>query len=490
MKKRGYALPLSLCVAGVTLMLGLSAAQMANGDLSLANHDYYQERARQAADFGLEYCVSHSVAPGTLLTVPSQSGAHPFDSVTVQMYNHGEAGAPLEVPEGFEYWVAEGRASDRPNGPAQASSRLGALVRYGLSNGSSGAMMNSFHISSPDPVDFQAMDGVTGQAAVGESICSSEYDGVGAFFAFPGQSGPIDLGVVGGFGGPFRIPRGVSQSVVHFGPGSGTVPISPDGGKNNVPTYTPPSGLQSLGRRSLPNNYSGNLPAGHYEWLEIPADATVSLRGTYQFDQLVLAPGVSAGQGGLLKVSSGNTTKVFVDKIDLGQGSLGLSNENRSAQNFRFTLKTVRPDSAPPVLHFKLPAGGGIAFTAAGHRVSLEADSSREIRGAFSADAVELKFPPSSAPYAHNPTFVYDVSGSTARRARTNGGINPSGNLPPDPPPDPGDTSSNYYDGTDNVSTTGSDGVVTEPEVNIQTGSLTQTRPAGAEPLILSRQPL
>jgi len=132
MKKRGYALPLSLCVAGVTLMLGLSAAQMTNGDLGLANHQYYQERARQAADFGLEYCVSHQVSSGSVIAVPSQSGAHPNDNVTVTMFSHGQAGSPVEIPEGFEYWVAEGRSAERAGASSLASARIGALVRYGL----------------------------------------------------------------------------------------------------------------------------------------------------------------------------------------------------------------------------------------------------------------------------------------------------------------------------------------------------------------------
>ena len=56
-KRRGYAIPLSLCVAGVTLFLGLSAAQMSAGDLGVSSHHYYQERARQMADYGLERCV-------------------------------------------------------------------------------------------------------------------------------------------------------------------------------------------------------------------------------------------------------------------------------------------------------------------------------------------------------------------------------------------------------------------------------------------------
>ncbi len=486
MKKRGYALPLSLCVAGVTLMLGLSAAQMTNGDLGVANHEYYQERARQAADFGLEYCVSHTVAPGTVLTVPSQSGAHPFDSVTVQMYNHGEAGSPMDVPEGFEYWVAEGRASERSGGVSLGSARVGALVRYGLSAGTSGALVRSFYVDSPDPVNFVAMDGLTNQTVLGESIAASEYNGTGSFFSFgrPSSGPAIDLGQVGAFGGKFRLPSGVNQNVVHF-TSSTPVAIAQDGGPVNVPTFTPPAGLPALGGLALTNSFNGTLPSGHYQWLEVPADATVSLRGTYQFDELRLAPGVSTGQGGTLRVAAPYSAKVFVSDLQLGQGSLGLSNENGSAQNFRFTLKPVRGTANPPNLNFKLPGGGGVALVADGHPVTLQADASREIRGAFSAAALQVKFPSAGVPFAHNPTFIYDVSASTARRARTGGGPAGSGEVD--------NTSSLPSNGdTDNVSgyQGGSEGEVGSTNTTVQSGDLILERPAGVEPMILSRQTL
>ncbi len=501
MKKRGYALPLSLCVAGVTLMLGLSAAQMTNRDMSLANHQYYQERARQAADFGLEYCVSHQVKPGTVLQVPSQSKTHPFDSVAVVMYSHGVAGSPIQVPKGFEYWVAEGRARQHANASPLASVRVGALVRYGLAAGSSGAQVRSLFVNSPRPVDFQVMDGLARRPVLGESVCASEYDGAGSYLPFPGQTDAIQLGAVGAFGGSFRVPRGVDQSVVRFTSTLGNpIPVAQDGGPINIPTFTPPAGLPDLGTRHLPNNFSGLLPAGRYLWLEIPADANVGLKGTYQFDRLTLSSGVSAGQGGTLKVARFDSARVFVSGIDLGSGSLGLTNDNPSAQSFRFTLKAVRPRAdgvSPPLLNFKLPAGGGVALVADGHRVSLASDASRQIRGAFSTNALELKFPAAAQGLVRNPVFVYDVSASTARRASRSGPLG-SGN--------DGDGGGDGRNGGNtgiagiagNADGSNGDGgyqggIETSGTGN---GSLNPAghpilaRPAGLEPMILSRQPL
>lgn len=479
MKKRGYALPLSLCVAGVTLMLGLSAAQMTNGDLGLANHQYYQERARQAADFGLEYCVSHQVAPGAVVAVPSLSGAHPFDSVTINRYAHGVAGSPMEVPQGFEYWVAEGRASEHAGARPLASARVGALVRYGTSAGTAGAQVRSLFINHPGPVDFQVLDPLAPVGApqpLGEAVCSTEYDGSIPYFPFPGQSSAVQLGEVGAFGGRFRIPRGVNQDVVSFHslttPG---IPITQDGGPINVPTFTPPAGLTPLGVAELSSSYSGILPSGRYSLLKIAAGASVSLKGTYQIDRLI-----SMGQGGTFRVANTNNAKVFVSEMEMGPGGLSLTNGNPSAQNFRFTIKAkVRRlgDSPPPVLNFTMLEGGGVALVADGHRISLTSDSSREIRGAFSASALEVKFADPIGFSVRNPTFVYDITGSTSRKPRTGppGGNGGSGDEPGEEGGDgfyndPGDPETNPGE--------------TDPE------DPTSLQRPGVEPMILSRQPL
>ena len=491
MKKRGYALPLSLCVAGVTLMLGLSAAQMTNGDLAMANHQYYQERARQAADFGLEYCVTHPVQPGVAIPVPSLSGAHPFDSVTVQSFRHGDAGCPVEVPQGFEYWVAEGRASERSGGTALTSARVGALVRFGLSAGTSGAQVRSLFFRSSVPVNLQAYDGVQRIPVLGQSILSSEYTGSGASFLFPGQSETIQLGEIGASGGNVRIPTGADKALVKYTNNLGfELPILQDGGPINVPTYTPPTGLAAMGVKQVASGFIGSLPSGHYDSLEIPASADVSLNGTYQFDELKLAPGVSLGQGGILRVSTGQSAKVFIDKIDLGMGSLGLTNENTSAQNFRLTLKASRPPSgAPPapIVNFKLPDGGGVAVVADGHHLRLVSGPSREIRGAFSANAIECKFLDPSGPFPLPAVFAYDVSASTARKAASlDGGSvsNLGGNAG-----NSGNSGNTESSGNTDSSGGGdnSDNSPSSVTGGVTISSLART---GLEPLILSRQPL
>ncbi|MBX3172641.1 MAG: hypothetical protein KF760_34900 [Candidatus Eremiobacteraeota bacterium] len=482
MKKRGYALPLSLCVAGVTLMLGLSAAHMTNGDLGLANHQYYQERARQMADYGLEYCVSHTVMAGSVLSLNSLSATHPFDTVTVQAYRFDTPGAPVAVPKGFEYWVAEGRAGQHQGSAPLASARVGALVCYGMPSGSSGAQVRSLYVNSPDAVDFSAWDGLTGQPVSNESVCASDYDGGAAPpLPFGGQTHVLDLGEVASFSGNFRIPRGVSQDVVHFQPGA-TVPVSPDGGPINVPTFSPPSGLPFVAGLSLPNDFDGPLPPGHYGSLEISPQANVHLNGTYHFDNLSLSGDTPAGQGGTLRVDSTDSAKVFVSKIHLGPGRLGLSNAHGSAQNFRFTLQVARPNgSAPdPLLNFKLSQGGGVALVADGHRVSLEADANtREIRGAFSARALEVKFPPGLSPFVR-PRFVYDVSATTARRP-TNRSTTDSANFSTTDGGSSSFSASSDQDTASNARSANGDLVVSGP------GNL----PApGIEPMILSRQPL
>jgi hypothetical protein len=497
MKNRGYALPLSLCVAGVTLMLGLCAASMTNGDLSLANHQYYQERARQAADFGLEYCVSHQVPPGSILPVASLSNAHPHDNVTIQVFQTDTPGAPVNVPPGFEYWVAEGHASENQSGPPLASARVGAMVRYGLPAGTAGAQIRSLSVQAGnDAVDFVVRDGLTGQPVANESVVSSDYDGGNAPLPFPGggQSYILDLGKVASFKGNFRLPKGTDKTVVHQ---RGTTPInvSQDGGPTNIPTFSPPAGLTYISAYSVPDNFSGTLPSGHYGQLIIPPSAVVHLKGTYHFESLKLADSTPAGRGGLLKVDSDSSAKVYIDKIDLGAGSLGLTNQHGSAQNFRITLQPVRTSNLEPVLNFKLPEGGGVSLFAEGHRIALEADSSsREIRGAFAAAALETKYPPADSGNGASPIFIYDVSATTARRSNAlgrpaiiPGGIDPGSGTVDSPAPgnagNPGNIASAGDGGNNNQVTdvTGKHPSGDNPRVN---------PPVGLEPMILSRQSL
>ena len=512
--QRGYALPLSLCVAGVTLMLGLSAAQMTNGDLHLANHQYYQERARQMADYGLEYCVSHQVLPGQQLPLNSLSSTHPFDNVSVKAYGYGAAGSPVSVPQGFEYWVAEGRACEGPNAASLASARVGALVRFGMPAGSAGAQIRSLVVTSlgGDAVDYVVRDGVTNQQVQNESVCSSEYDGSPSLVPLPfapAQASVLDLGNVGSFAGNFRVPRGVSQSVVHVN-SAAAVPVSQDGGPLNVPTFSPPAGLAPQGVLVVADDFDGVLPSGHYTSMELPAGAKVHLKGTYHFDVLKLSDNTPLDAGGTLQVNATDSAKVFVGELSLGRGRLGLNNTHGSAQNFRFTLKALPPPEDPatdppgPVLNFFLPNGGGVALVAGGHRISVQADStSREIRGAFSARALQVKFPAAGLGVDKKPLFVYDVSATTARRstAPRGGGAGNGGPVGAgDGPPERGDIGDTGTVG--GVQTSGSDGGQDHPgseggnnDGEPTTGgnprsANTLTRAAGIEPMILSRQAL
>ncbi|MBS2039735.1 hypothetical protein JST97_32415 [bacterium] len=472
MKKRGYALPLSLCVAGVTLLLGFSAASMTHGDLNTANHQYYQERARQAADFGLEYAVSHSVAPGSTIPLNSLSNPHPHDSVKISIYLSDTPGSPVQVPAGFEYWVAEGHASESAGGVPLASARIGALVRYGFPTGTAGAQIRSLvSAAGPDPVDFVVRDGLSGQTVLNEPIIASDYDGGSLPLPFPSdQNHILDLGRVNSFQGNFRLPRNTNQNVIHQN-GSTPISVTQDGGPANTPGFAPPAGLNYAGDRTLPDGYNDILESGHYATLTIPASATVHLKGTYHFDTLKLSDSTAAGQGGLLQVNPTDSAKVFVDRLRLGQGSLGLSNLNGAAQNFRFTLQSIPPGRSEPVLNFKLPNGGAVAMVADGHRLSLEADStSREIRGAFSAAALKLSYPPASSGNNLNPAFVYDVSATTARRSHNDSTTN-------------GDSST-----TESLSELQS-GRTDLGDLNTQ-GGPTIAHPPGLEPMILSRQAL
>lgn len=477
-------------------MLGLSAAQMTSGDLSLANHQYYQERARQMADYGLEYCVSHPVAFGQPLSLSSLSATHRFDTVSVKMFAYGAVDAPVTVPQGFEYWVAEGRACGGPNSAATlASARVGALVRFGLPAGSAGAQIRSLVVTSlgGDSVDYVVRDGVTSQDVLNESVCSSEYDGAPSSdpLPFSPQASVIDLGNVGTFSGNFRVPRGVPQSVVRVTTSS-PVPVSQDGGPLNVPTFSPPSGLPRMGALVVADGFDGVLPFGHYGSLELPASARVHLKGTYHFDVLKLADNTPVDAGGALQVDPTASAKVFVGKLSLGQGRLGLNNTHGSAQNFRFTVQAQASTAEPsPILNFFLPNGGGVALVAAGHRISVQADStSREIRGAFSAKALQVKFPPAATGVVKKPLFVYDISATTARRSTgSSGPVGNDGSI--------GDggtgstTGSSGHGGTQTTgSTNGHGSTESTGPGNVRVGGGRPPGSAGLEPMILSRQAL
>lgn len=482
-KPHGYAIPLSLCVAGVTLFLGLSVAQLSSGDLNVATHQYYQERARQMAEYGLERCVVEEVG-GAALKLESLSGAHPDDSVTVKVFVKGDVGAPVEIPEGFEYWVAEGRCGQ--GGRTLASARVGAMVRYGHPAGGAGAQIRYFVASAADSdaVSFKVVNHLN-QEVEDEVVISSE-----ALDApppgspvIPGLVTPVTLGPVGYFGGSTRIPKGGSDSLVTYTRAE-PIKISKDGGPLNLPDFTPPANMGYFTEVTVTEYSGAPLPPGHYGTLRLQGSAKVALNGTYRFDRIELSPGASTELPQLL-VEPNRSARVFVNELSQNGRALELRNRTGQARNFRLTVKPVLPASVPP-LDFKLVEGGSVAVVAEGHALRLESDESRLLKGSFAAEVVRASYPEGSEP----PWFVYDISATTARRAKGSGGIAPTDG-PSEPGGDDGESFSGNSGNAGNSGNRDNPGPTVTSEGGPPTGNPQgPQRSQGTEPMILSRQNL
>ncbi|MBT9584009.1 hypothetical protein IV102_11770 [bacterium] len=461
----------------MTLFLGLSAAQMSAGDLGVSSHQYYQERARQMADYGLERCVVQDVPSGSLLNLQSVSGAHPDDSVRVTVFGPGQVGSPVTVPTGCEYWVAEGKAAQGFR--TLASARVGAMVRFGRPVGSAGAQIRYMAVEAEndDPVTFKVIDRVTNQEVEDEVVCSTEATELPTSGPpMPFLVTPVTLRKVQDFKGMVRIPQAANNAIVSYDIApEKLVPITQDGGPLNVPEYSPPGGLAYFSTVTVSD--TTDLPPGRYGMLKLMPSAVAQLNGVYHIEKLEVLGGDSSPR---LLVKALNSAKVFVNSIQQDQRPLEIQNRQHIAGDFRLTFRE-EANPLPPVL-LKMIEGGEAAVVAPGRALGLISDDNRRVQGAFSSEVLRVNFPTGSGPV---PQFIYDISGTTARRPRgpsvVDGGpggpvgggtpIPPDGNpgdtgyVDPGAPPNPGDTGKPKLPGS-------------------------ALRPSGTEPMILSRQNL
>jgi len=412
-KQRGYAIPLSLCVAGVTLFLGLSAAQMTAGDLNVANHLYHQERARQMADYGLERCVVQPVASGTELKWQSLSKAHPYDSVRVTVFGPSTPGCPVVVPAGYEYWVSEGSVGTGSR--TLATAKIGALVRYGQPAGTAGAQIRymTVHAEDDDRVLFKVLDSTTGQEVPNETICSTEAREMPTATppVAPLLTTPVTLSMVSEFRGKVKIPQGASNSIVSYDiPAGKNVAITQDGGPLNVPQYSPPSGLTPISELTVDD--ARDLSPGEYGILRLTPRARVTLNGTYHIGKLILTGG-NDSEASRLTAGTTRASKFFVDQIEQNSAQLEIQNQRHKAGDFRITFQKVAPQTAAPLV-VKMVEGGEAAIIAQGRAVKLTTDDHRGVQGSFSCEVLTVHYPEGSV----TPEFVYDISATTARRPR------------------------------------------------------------------------
>lgn len=485
-KQRGYAIPLSLCVAGVTLFLGLSAAQMTAGDLQVSNHLYHQERARQMADYGLERCVVQPVASGTQLKWQSLSQTHPDDSVKVTVFGPNTPGCPVVVPPGYEYWVSEGSAG--VGSRTLATAKVGALVRYGQPAGTAGAQVRflTVHAQDDDRVVFKVLDGTTSQEVPNETICSTEARQMPGSIppSVPLLTTPVTLGKVSDFRGKVKIPQGAPTSIVSYDVEGGTrVAISQDGGPLNVPQYSPPSGLTPISELTIDD--SRTLSPGEYGILRLTPRAKVTLNGTYHIGKLILTGNSNDSEAARLTAGSTRSSRFFVDEIEQNSAQLEIQNQRHKAGDFRITFQKVAPDTTDPLL-IKMVEGGEAAIVAQGRALKLTSDDRRRVQGSFSCDILSVHYPEGSV----TPEFVYDISASTARRAPSNGS-GPIGNT--DPGGEIGDTGGHPNGESGTSGNGGNSGQVT---IRTHTGPGQPPRPilprnrVYNEPMVLSRQAL
>lgn len=407
-RRRGYAIPLSLVVAGVTLVLGMSAAQMSASDLNLATQQYNGERARQMADMGLEHFAYHLPASTTTVTqtLGNLTNSHRDDRVTLQIFDNkagtlsANSGCPVNVPVGFEYWLATGQA--RNGNQVLAEARVGSLVRPGAAAGTAGAQVR--YLWAPDDVTYSSIDGDSGEEVPGEAICAS--NSTQASSPPPGFLPPsthaLTFNGVSEFDGALKLPPGAIRSQLIDSTLVQTA-ANDSGGAFSLPHYTPPSTLAQRGIITI--NADSVLAAGTYDELILQNDTATSLSGTYHVRKLRVN-----GDNPLLQVHNGQSARIFIDEVILldSTSRLNLQNYNGSARHFRLDLAPASA-TTPPLL-VKLIAGGRVAMVAPGRKLQLEGDSSNIARGAFFAEQLKLALGSSS------PHFIYDVSANSARQ--------------------------------------------------------------------------
>lgn len=403
--RRGYAIPLALLVAGITLTIGTTVAQMATTDLQLANRQYHSERARQIADIGLHALAHQSVPTSALMT--NLVAAHPDDAVDLLVFDNrlgdlpSDSGCPVVCPPGYMYWVAQGQA--RTGTKVLASARLGTLVRPGSAAGSAGAQVRFLEASSG--IRYSSVD-AAGATQTGLAICATN---VTSATDLPGDgflsiSKALTLGVPTGsaFDGKAKVAPGLSNTDVTDLTDSAL--IDDTGGPYSLSQYAPPSFAHHSGNRVITT--PSTLSSGHYGVVEISQGALVNLQGSYHIEQLRLVD-----VGGRLEVAAGKSARVFIDKVQTVnppvQPQLELSNDN-PAKDLRLDFGPAAASTAP--LSIKAIGGGNALVVAPGYRLRVVPDAGDRIQGSFFCEQLKLDYPFGSG------SFVYDKSTETPRR--------------------------------------------------------------------------
>ncbi len=423
---RGFAIPVSLCVAGVVLFLGGSIAQLAAGDLQLANHEFYQERARQAADFGLESGIADQLKGNFSYTYQGISGCNSGDSAQVVIYDNqlgtlpSDSGCPVSVPKGFQYWVSTGQAKEGSRICARV--RAGALVRWGMPMGSAGAQVRYLHADSGQgPVRYRAVDRDNHQISE-KILCATESSN--ADLPSPNPAGlvsPVTFNSVEAFEGKMRIPQGADLAQVvqaTFVDPKDSLAYDASGGFFNVPNYSPPVSNKVSSDFDAPAGVT-NLPPGLYDQVKLPGKAELNLKGVYHFKRLVLEPG-NVSSVGRLTVGETGAAHVFIDEIvNPGDVRLGLINLQAHANVFRLNLKppSLLPGSASTIrleVNAHAAGTGGVTVIAPKQHLKVFGASDRLIRGSFCCETLSLAFDNNGAA-DKRPTFIYDTSSDTSR---------------------------------------------------------------------------
>ena len=401
---RGYAVPLSLVVAGVTLIMGMTVAQMSAGDLQLANQQYHQERARQMAELALDSFSYNQAASGAsdgVVPLTNLVQAHPDDDAQIQIFDNrlgnlpADSGCPVAVPAGYEYWVSTGRA--RTQNKVLAEVRMGSLVKSGLPFGSSGAQVH--HLEGKMVGSYEAIDGSTGLAVNNAAICSTNTTDP-ADLPGPGFLNITNVLSVDGastnFAGKAKVPLGAPVAISDGLPASA---LDNTGGAYAVPNYAPPL-VTPIGDLTVSGDTP--LPEGGYNQLVLQAGAAARLNGTYHIKQLIVSSNAS------LRVESPSQAKVYVDNITQTDpaGRLSIRSNAGSAKSFKVNFKPVKPSDNPSPLLLQAANEGHFMLLAPGRKVLLESDATRIIRGSFCCEQLKLQYPSDSP----SNRFVYDTS--------------------------------------------------------------------------------
>lgn len=400
-KRKGYAIPLTLLVAGVTLTMGMAGANLSSGDLHLANHQYHQERARQLAEIGLEK-LTYTLNPMTG-DYPGLVSDHPDDQVHVEVFDNrngslpADSGCPVVCPAGCMFWLATAQA--RSGQRVLAEARMGSLVRAGSSPGSSGAQVRFLQATSG--IRYRSVDN-TGAPISGLDIAATNVtdptEAPGDSFLSLARAVSLqnpDASLLDG-----KVKHAPGLAFTDITDVTDAALISDTGGQFALPAYAPPLLSHLNGSQDIASSQA--LASGRYDTLTLRAGSQVDLNGAYHIRKLVIGSG-----GARLFVPSGNQAQLFIDEIQFGADFLEYQNDNPS--------KHLRIELAPVAAYLhtlKLRAvhSGKALVTAPGYNLWVTADADKTVQGSLLAQQVKLDLPSGG-------DFVYDRS--TETRSRT-----------------------------------------------------------------------